>query len=87
MIRVLLVDGEGDNTLTVFCPDMDKAEKLGRAAIYSDGGVSAYKVGAPIHFMPELIQWLRSGFSVAEIRTALDDLHNVMGSDSEQGGE
>ena len=83
MIRVVLTDDGG--SLTVWCPDMDKAEKLGRAAIYSDGGVSAWKVGAPVEFTPMLIQWLRSGFSVAEIRVALADLHAVLaGSDSEQ---
>lgn len=85
MIRVLLTDDDG--SLTVWCPDMDSAEKLGRAAIYSEGGVSAWKVGSPIPFDPELIQWLRSGFSVAEVKQALTDRHLVDSSDSEQGGE
>lgn len=85
MIRVLLVDDGG--TLTVWCPDMDTAEKLGRSAIYTPGGVSAYKVGSPIPFDPELVQWLRSGFSVAEVKQALADRHLVESSDSEQGGE
>lgn len=85
MIRVLLTDND-DQSLTVWCPDMDTAEKLGRAAIYSDGGVSAWKINAPIHFTPMLIQWLRSGFSLDQIRQALNDLHTV-GSESEPGGD
>jgi hypothetical protein len=82
MIRVLLTDDDG--SLTVWCPDMATAEKLGRAAIYSEGGVSAWKVTAPVEFDPMLIQWLRSGFSVAEIRTALSDL--LISSESQPGG-
>lgn len=73
MSRLILLVGNDDSTMLIECPDLGTAEKVGRAAIYAEGGVSAYLIPtAPYTDMPsigDLIQLLRSGATIPEIVT------------------
>lgn len=72
MIRVLLTD-DHDATLLVECPTEAAAEELGYAAIFSDGGVSAWRVpeaGRPV--TADLVRQLREGSSLSNLELDAD---------------
>lgn len=64
---VLLIDSD-DNVLRVQCADAATADRVGGAAIYSSGGVSAYLVPPNAHDNVEtIITRLLAGQDVGQI--------------------
>lgn len=75
MKRLVLLTDTDDSTMLVECPDHATAEKVGRAAIYSDGGVSAWIIPVTPYVdgshIGTLIQALRSGSSIGYVKDLL----------------
>jgi hypothetical protein len=70
MIYVLLTDND-NGTALIACEDHEMAHQIGSAAIYSDGGVSAWLV--PDQAIPasdDIIKQLRDGEDTADLHEA-----------------
>lgn len=73
-ILVLLTDDQ-DSTLLVHCPDAESANHLASAAVFNDGGVSAWLVpttSRPV--TPEIIDGLQRGDNIASLLDSIPDL-------------
>lgn len=75
MIRLLLTDGHDDTMLVEFA-SADDAGHVGMAAVFSDGGVSAWlvpevAVDGDTH-KDRLLDLLREGSNIDGVRSALD---------------
>lgn len=72
-ILVLLTDDD-DSTLLVQCPDEGTAQRVGGAAIFNDGGVSAWRVPTHAHTDLDLIiARLKESDNLREVHSALDE--------------
>lgn len=84
-LRVLLADEE--DVLVVEVPDEATGERLGSAAIFNHGGVSAWRIRDPEVSHPDdvalLIEVLRKGADLGEFRDTRD--HRDAGSDHDLG--
>lgn len=67
-MRVLLTDND-DNSLLVDCPSVLEADEVGQAAVWSDGGVSAWLVDGAmeIPYSPEVVEQLRAGARISAL--------------------
>lgn len=70
---LLLVGERHGDVMLVECQTEDQRERLGRAAIWSDGGVSAWPVeldGAE-SYSDRLVELLKQGFQLHQVETYL----------------
>lgn len=64
---VLLID-QDDGTALVACPDEETADQVGAAAIWSSGGVSAYRVPTwALADTEAVVERLRDGRDTSEL--------------------
>lgn len=73
MVKVILIDTH-DEVLVVDCADDAEAEAVGAAAIWSDGGVSAYLLPeGSVKASKALFEALRDGGRIDDVRKVADE--------------
>lgn len=78
-MRFLLLTDDDDGTLLIACEDREQAERLASAAVFSDGGVSAWLVPARTLEVGNgvdedyLIQHLQDGWSTYDLHERLEE--------------
>lgn len=79
MLHMILLTDDNDGTALIACESAELAEEIGAAAIWSDGGVSAWQVPeVALVGSQDIVETLRGGGSCADLAQFVNPARAVL---------